>query len=207
MIVNCSQINIRRHVWRVAVFLYIALYPMFASATTVDASSMLWNLYQSLDQVYIALIGTCYILGVGLMFAAFMKLKKFGHITAFMHNTNGIVKPIVQFMIGVMLLYAPSLIDVFIYTLWNYSEVQNTTAWATQYAGSEWQDYIVPLVGLIQVIGLASFIRGWLLLNKCTGEQTPPGTLSKGVMHVIAGVMGINITGTIDTIQVTLGLS
>lgn len=194
--------------WLTAIGLWLVSLPVAwaSDSDSSDMSNMLWNLYDSLDQVYVGLIATCYLTGIMVCFIAFLKIKKFGHVTAFMHNTSGMLKPLAQFLIGVLLIYVPSIIDVFIYTLWGYSDVQNTNSWAQQYAGTSWEDYIIPLVGLIQVIGLVSFMRGWFLLNKLTSDQPPPGSLSRGVMHIITGILGINITGTIDVINYTLGL-
>ena len=55
---------------------------------------------------------------------------------------------------------------------------------------------LAPMIGTIQVIGLIAFLRGWLLITKSTGEQPQPGAVSKGFIHVIGGVLAINITCT-----------
>ena len=61
----------------------------------------------------------------------------------------------------------------------------------------------------IQVAGLIAFIRGWLILSKSVQKDggNQPGQLTKGMIHIVGGVLAMNVTRTIDVITATFGLS
>ena len=54
---------------------------------------------------------------------------------------------------------------------------------------------------------MIAFIRGWILVVKGAQAGSQPGNSSKGLIYVVGGVMAINITGTIDLINATLGIN
>ena len=173
-------------------------------STTIQ--TMLKNLDVALPGVVQFLIGLCYLMGLSFMVAAVWRLKKFGHRTAFMHTETGLVAPLVLFLMGALLLYTPGLFEIFNYTLFQQSQFQNITDWELQHTGGSWASVLMPMLQLIQVIGLISFVRGWLLLSRATNTHSQPGNASKGIIHVVAGILGMNITRTIDLISNSLGI-
>ena len=183
-----------------------------ASTMTQAASfeSIFANLDQSLNQIYPVLISLCYLLGVFFILKAFFMLKKMGYKTAFMHAGSSMIGPAAVLITGVVLMYTPKVLEIFFLTLYGTKEVTAVNGWAGVSGDSSiatWESAIKPMIGVIQVIGLCAFIKGWVHIMKATGENAPPGNLSKGVMHVFAGVLSINITGTIDVINRSIGLS
>ena len=153
------------------------------------------------------LTATCYLVGFSLTVSAIYKLKKFGERTAFMHNSKGLLAPSAAFGIGIYLMYVPTFLETWNETLFGYPNPEATLSWQSSNAGIDWADALAPMIGTIQVIGLIAFLRGWLLITKSTGEQPQPGAVSKGFIHVIGGVLAINITGTMDMLAATFGLS
>jgi intracellular multiplication protein IcmC len=168
--------------------------------------SMFQNLNTSLPGVTTFLIGLCYLMGLTFTISAIWRLKKFGHRTAFMHVETGLIGPIILFLMGVALLYTPGLFQIINMTLFGTADFQNILEWESQQAGVGWAQVIYPMLQLIQVIGLVSFLRGWLLLSRATNTQTQPGTVSKGLIHLVAGVLAMNVTRTIDLVTKSLGL-
>ena len=185
--------------------------PLFISgyvqAGSTTFSSLFLNLNSSLNQVWSALIATCYLVGFSLTLGAIYKLKKFGERTAFMHNSKGLLAPSAAFIIGIGLMYAPTFLEVWNMTLFGTTNIESALSWQSSNSGIDWADALAPMIGTIQVIGLIAFLRGWLLITKSTGEQPQPGAVSKGFIHVIGGVMAINITGTMDMLVNTFGLA
>ena len=166
-------------------------------------STIFQNLSNSLNKGFPALIALCYLLGIFFILKALYTLKKLGYKTAFMHAGSSMLGPAAMVIIGVILMYTPGFLKIMFMTLYGTDHVTSVTAWvnaphfkgASSGGGSHhnWDTVIKPLIGVIQFIGLCSFIRGWLLVMKSTGENAPPGNLSKGLMHVIGGVLAINI--------------
>ena len=187
-------------------FFILAVFVTIAYADTTSFSSLFTNLNDSLDEVWQMLIAICYLTGFALTLGAIYKLKKFGERTAFMHNSKGLIAPSAAFFIGINLMFAPAYLKVWNATLFGYSDVQSTLAWEQENAGIDWADALAPMIGTIQVIGLIAFLRGWLLVTKSTAEQPQPGAVSKGFIHIVGGVLAINITGTLDIISNTFGI-
>ena len=173
---------------------------------TTSMLNMLQNLDRSMPGIGQFLLGLCYLMGLGFVVSAVWRLKKFGHRTAFMHTETGIIAPLVLFLMGVLLLYTPGLFKIFNYTLFANTDFQNISDWQSQHTGGKWMPVISPMLQLIQVIGLVSFIRGWLVLSRATNAQSQPGNVSKGIVYVISGILAMNVTRTIDLITTSLGL-
>lgn len=176
------------------------------SALSVD--SIFANLSTSLSGVSQFLTALAYVIGIYLTVSAVFKFKKFGHRTAFMHVEAGMFGPIMQFMIGVALLYTPTFIGVLNATVFGDSSMDDVMAYTTSGSSPDWAAAIEPMYQTIQVIGLIAFLRGWLILTKSVQKDggNQPGQITKGVIHIIGGVMAMNITRTIDIITATFGL-
>lgn len=169
--------------------------------------SMMQNLSNNMEDVYPMVQGFCYLLGVFMVLKGMFMLKKLGYKTAFMHAGSSMVGPAAVIMIGVIMMYAPEFLRIMFFTLYGDANVANTKSWVSSHSGSDtWYHAIKPAIGVVQVVGLCSFIRGWVLMIKSTGENAPPGNIGKGMMHIFGGVMAINITGTIDMINKSLGI-
>lgn len=180
------------------------------AASSNDFQTIFRNLDESLNQIYPVLVGLCYLLGVFFILKALFMLKKLGYKTAFMHADSGMIGPAGIMLIGVILMYTPSFLEIMFLTLYGTSEVTAVAGWSGVSGDSNiasWEDAIVPMIGLIQIIGMCAFIKGWITIMKATGANAQPGNLSKGFMHVFSGILAINITGTIDVINRSLGLA
>lgn len=178
-----------------------------SSQYSVD--SIFENLSQSLGGVSQFLTALSYIIGIYLTVSAVFKLKKFGHRTAFMHVEAGMFGPFMQFFIGVSLLYTPTFIGVLNATVFGDPSIDNVMAYTSSGSSPDWATAIVPMYETIQIIGLIAFIRGWLILSKSVQKDggNQPGQITKGVIHIIGGVLAMNITRTIDIITATFGLT
>ena len=63
------------------------------------------------------------------------------------------------------------------------------------------------ILKLLQVIGVISFVRGWVLLARSQGQGSQPGSMGKGVIHIFGGVMLMNIVATVNIVYNTLGVN
>lgn len=176
--------------------------------STLTANAIFSHLDDSLNKVYPMLIGLAYTLGVFLMVKSMLMFKKHGYKTAFMSASSSLLGPFAVLIIGIMLMHTPGVLSIFFMSVYGSSDVQNTLTWTSAASSDAWYSALVPMIGLIQVIGICAFIRGWLLLLRGAGEQqSGPGSIGKGLIHIVGGVMAVNITGTIDLINRSLGLS
>lgn len=166
------------------------------AATTL--TSMLSNIegqMSQFDQFFKALF---YLTGVSLVFSALMRLKKFGQRTAFMHVEAGIVAPAAQMFIGVALIYSPTLMSTLNETFWAEADPSCSTCYSTS-SDSTYEQLIKPMRGIIMLVGMIAFFRGWLILSRSAAQgQSQPGTISKGVTHIVGGFLAINIDKTYE---------
>lgn len=175
----------------------------------LSVATIFGNLSQSLGGVTQFLTALAYVVGIYLTVSAVFKFKKFGHRTAFMHVEAGMFGPIMQFFIGVALLYTPTFIGVLNATVFGDSSIDDVMAYTSSGSSPDWATAIEPMYQTIQVIGLIAFIRGWLILSKSVQKDggNQPGQTTKGIIHIIGGVMAINITRTITIVTATFGLT
>ena len=61
-----------------------------------------------------------------------------------------------------------------------------------------------PLTLIIQTVGLAAFVRGWLLIARGASGGQQQGGMGKGLVHVLGGIMAINIVQTVTIINNTI---
>ena len=170
----------------------------------LSVATIFGNLSQSLGGVTQFLTALAYEVGIYLTVSAVFKFV-FGHRTAFMHVEAGIFGPIMQFFIGVALLYTPTFIGVLNATVFGDSSIDDVMAYTSSGSSPDWATAIEPMYQTIQVIGLIAFIRGWLILSKSVQKDggNQPGQTTKGIIHIIGGVMAINITRTITIVTAT----
>lgn len=169
----------------------------------MDLTQLMVNFNTQLDPIRDMLIAVCYVLGVVLIGTGIFKLKAYGQQTVMMSTHASLGPALAYVIVGAGFLFVPTLLDVMTVSLWgyNFDQVQGYPEEVGDFA-----DIMIPVVRLIQIIGLIAFMRGWLILLKLGSQGSPPGTLGKGLMHMIGGILAINIMGTIDILRQTFGL-
>lgn len=180
------------------------LSPVLQDTTQYDLASVFNNISQQINPIKNFIIAISYGVGLGLCIIAVMKLKKYGTKTAYMHVESSLVGPFLQFFIGIALFYLPTFVETVNLTIWNEAYVYNSPLnYTSQTSSTTFEEYIEPILGIIQIIGMVSFIRGWVMLSKATNVGQQPGAVSRGLTHVIGGIMGINIYTVIEVFNQT----
>lgn len=175
--------------------------------TGVTAASVFINIDNNLKGITQFITALFYIVGLSLAFGAVLRLKKFGQRTSFMHVEAGLLGPVAQLLIGVALVYSPTLLKTINMTFWQTPNFENVLSWQLSMPNSQYLDIIKPIVGIIQLVGAIAFLRGWIILSKASNQGAQPGSITKGVIHIIGGVLALNITRTISIVMNTFGLS
>ncbi len=169
------------------------------SVVETNLVNILVNLQQSLVAIWGFLAALCYVLGVWFVGIGVLRLKQYGQMTVMMSTHASLGPTLGYVLVGSGLIYLPSLLDTINITLWNY-DFSSITAYP---ATSSFSDIMIPLTALVQVLGFISFIRGWMMLAKLGGQGAQPGTLGKGIMHMVGGILAMNITGTLNMLHAT----
>jgi intracellular multiplication protein IcmC len=173
-------------------------------------ANILLNVAQSIPSVERLITGGAYVIGCAFLFKAIFCLKQYGESRTMMSNSTSIKEPLVHLIVGAMLIYFPSTLEVMLATTFGgsgnvleYAPVNSSNATMSAFFGSE-SVIARPLIMLIQVVGLVAFVRGWILIARSASQGQPPGGTGKGFMHVFGGILAINIVGTLNIINNTL---
>jgi intracellular multiplication protein IcmC len=175
------------------------------STTTwyTEATSVLSNLAASLLPVQELVTGAAYLMGISFSMKALMTLKTHGEQRS-SGAASSMKEASVYMFVAAMLLYYPTAVEVVMNSTFGYSSVlaySSNSAMGTM-LGDE--SIGASLTIIIQTTGLFAFIRGWLLIARSASSGQGPGGLGKGLMHVLGGILGMNIVGTIEVFYNTL---
>ena len=106
--------------------------------------------------------------------------------------------PLIYIFVGITLFYFPEVVRIFMVTVWGSANIVEYPS-----TPSNWKYFTDPVIGLVRIVGYIAFIRGWLLLLRLGQEGRQPGTGAKALLHILGGILAINIVGTINMLGAT----
>ena len=170
--------------------------------TDLSAETILVNLAQQVPDLMRLVTAIAYVLGMTFIIRGVIKLKHLGESRTMMSHEHSISGPLVYLFIGAALLYLPTSVQVGMSTFWT-----NPNPYGYLQQQDQWNDFLNVCFVIIQLIGTIAFIRGLVILSQLGGgSSASPGTLSKGMTHIIGGILCINIYQFVQLILNTLGL-
>ncbi len=198
-------INIRaterrnRQFWLMVVILFL---PMTAFA--MDFPKMLSSLKNVAPSLIKFVGATAYVIGIWFMIAAVMELKKIGQSQSAQTTQGTVGPPLIKFVIGAVLIYLPTTIDVGVASLWGTGSVP--PGYPSK-SGDPFGPAKEGAIAIVRVVGYVSFVRGLIMLSHSADQGSQQGGVGKGIMHLVGGILAINVVGTINIISNTLGFS
>lgn len=168
-----------------------------------DFQSMLLHMQNSYPNVWRLITATAYVLGFFFAFRAVYTLKIYGEMRTMMSSNASLKGPIVYLLVAAALIFSPTVFHTFMISTFGQPDVTPLS-----YAGhiKGWsKDATIALLGLVQIVGLIAFVRGWLYLARTAEGSGQPGNFGKGMTHIFGGLLAINIMGTWDVIKSTFG--
>lgn len=195
---------------RVSLVILLALFalPAFAQQSitnppisTLSAESMLVNIAQQVPNLMRLVTAIAYVLGMFFIIQGILKLKHVGESRTMTSQEHSLVGPLIYIAVGAMLLYLPSSVQVGLASFWT-----NPNPYGYLSQQDQWSQFINVVFIIVQFIGVLSFIRGLVILSHLSGHGGQPGTFSKGMTHIVGGILCINIYEFVQVIFITLGL-
>ncbi len=177
--------------------------PSAYAAVAPDVGTMLANFATTIPQLMKLVTALAYVMGMFLIVKGVAGLKEAGEARTQMSAHHGLKGPLILVGIGTMLLYLPTSVGVGLDTFWTSP---NPYGYETP-GDDQWSALIQDAYLVVQLIGTISFVRGLIILTQLGGQGGQPGTLSKGLMHIIAGALCINMHDFLIAIQATLGIT
>jgi len=164
-----------------------------------------------------------YVLGIYMIIHALTMMKKFGQSlsTSAQTQPGELGGPLLQFIVGAVLIYLPNSTDVFMNSIFstaasifgygsvNYQNLGTGSA-LLGYAGGnsafgqQWAALANTLVLYIQFIGLLSFIKGWVIMSKAATPNAQQGSVARGLTHIIGGIVAINFVNVVNILSNTI---
>ena len=171
----------------------------------IDFNSIMSNLSSNMPAVIKLTTATSYFLGFWFIIAGLKNLKKIGQSQGSSESTIG--GQVVKVLIGAALVYLPSTLNAGVITLWG-------TPGLLDYPASNGLDPFYEAkrgaAVFVQAIGYISFVRGFVMLAKGAGQQQQQygshGMIGKGILHIIGGILAINIVATIQIVGNSVGI-
>lgn len=173
-----------------------------------DQTNVLQNIAATLEPVERMLTGMAYVIGIAFAFKAIYSLKVYGEARTMMSNNASIKEPLLFLLVAAVFIYLPTSLSILLQTTFGEDSIvqyaptnsSNGTMDALFGSGSPVGR---PLTMIIQVIGMAAFMRGMILIARGSG-QGQQGGAGKGLMHAFGGILAINIVKTLEIINNTL---
>lgn len=118
------------------------------------------------------------------------------------HSYNGAVMTI---LIGAGCIYLPTLMITMRETM--FGSETSPLSYGIQATGFSDQanKVLYVILHFIQFVGVLSFVRGWLILNKVANGGGQNVSLSKGVIHILGGILAANIVITTNMLSKSFG--
>lgn len=178
-------------------------------STTIDLDSAYTNLMGASKSFEDLTVAIAFIMGLVMIVRGLGMYRAFGqHITQ-MSRHGELAGPAVYIVVGAFLLYLPTMIDA---TLQTTFAVDRTDLTQLQYTGTttstiDWDKVLELVTAYARLVGLIAFVRGLNLVSKAGDPGVQPGTITRGLVHFVAGVLLINIGATYAVLSYTFGMT
>lgn len=176
----------------------------------VTQANVLNNIASNLLPVERLITGAAYLIGLAFAFKAIYSLKAYGESKSMMSSNNANLKEsLVYLFVAGIFIYFPTGMAVILQTTFGSSSILQYAPVNSEIQGIGTLFGSGSLVGrslaiIIQTVGLISFVRGWILVARTASHGQPPGGTGKGLMHVVGGILAMNIVATLQIINNTL---
>lgn len=189
----------------------------------IDLTTALKNLRDLVIPLTQLMLAFSFVTGIYMIWHAITMMKKFGMMNSMQAQHGEFQGPIAYLIVGAVLVWIPTTTDILTASIFgnsgadlfsgnqfDYTALGSGSQLLTYISGStlqaQWSAIADTLVLYIQFIGLIAFIRGWIIVSKASQTGAQPGSGTKGVVHIIGGIIAINFVQFIDLLRATLGM-
>lgn len=167
-------------------------------------TDLLAHLVSNFGPIERMIAGAMYLVGFVMIFRGIYALKQYGELRTMMSVNADMKTPIILFVVGSVLIFYPSTINMALTSVFGSN---NILAYTPNAKWSSESNETFLYVGIVlRIIGYVGFFRGWLLLTHLGSQGSPPGTLGKALVHIVGGILLVNIFATWHIVETTLGL-
>jgi len=169
-----------------------------------DVTAMLSALQAQIPQLIRFIKALSWLMGIFFVMAGVMKLKAYGQQTMMSSTHASMTGPLVYITIGSLLIYFPSIFFVVTETLMGGGDsVLSYTP--GELSGFGFASLLAVVVAIVRLVGFIAFLKGWVILTKLGSQSGQPGTVGKAIVHIVGGVLAVNIITTWEILRATFG--
>lgn len=180
----------------------------------VDLGTALDNLTYAFDNLVNLVAAISYVMGLYFVFRGIGMYKIFATQSFASAQKGEVAGPMVFLFVGAVLMYFPSTLDSSLQTIFGGNGMEDVSSAeemigyaAISGSGENWREISEVLIKYMKLIGFIAFLRGWTILSKMGHSGAQPGSVGKGIVHIIAGVLLINIVDTVSLLAETFGFT
>lgn len=177
-------------------------------SSSFSLASALGNLSSAFSSIQQLIEAISYVIGAFFVVKGLMMFKVLATQTLSSAQKGDVAGPLIHIIIGCVLIYLPSTVGTSLQTVFNTgvtSPAESMFGYQSLSGTEQWQNIATVVIQYTKLIGLIAFIRGWVILSKMAGAGNQPGSVGKGMIHVIGGILLINIVDTFNLLAQTLG--
>lgn len=173
-----------------------------AYAASYNAATMIANLTQNIPDLMRFVTALGYVFGLFFVVKSMLELKHVGESRSMMSQERGLKGPIIYFVIGAFLLWLPGTVHMGTATFFGYT---NPLSYVSD-DGNPWSDLVQDAFIIVELVGTIALIRGLVILTHLANQSSQQNSFSKGLAHVIGGILCINMYGFTQVMLNTFGL-
>lgn len=175
----------------------------------VDFFTALENLSKTFSSISFLVVTIAQIIGVVLVFRGIAMYKIFATQSLSSAQRGELAGPFVHIIVGAILIYVGGSIDISVETIFGSatSSAGDLKAYLPPGTDEKWQALLAVLVKYFKLVGLLAFVKGWIILSKMGHAGSQPGSMGKGLTHIIGGILLMNLVDTMRLLACTLGFT
>lgn len=202
MIVVRAQTKFICQLFAVGVLFTLAEGCSTTSSTFPTLQTMLINASSQFPAIWKLVTAAAYLMGVAFILRGVYQLKVYGDLRTMMSTQTNLKQTLIVLIVGTVLMYIPTAFRSAMMSTFG-TTVPEAIPYQSQ--GDISGEAMNAIMKFVQLIGIISFIRGWIYL---THASNPGGhsSFGKGITHIIGGLLAVNIEGTKEALQATTGV-
>ena len=176
------------------------------SGNTPNILQMLQSIQSAYKPYSLMIVSVCYAAGITFLLKAFYDLHIVAKMSGSMGGQADYRPPLFLFVIAAMFLAFPGVIDILTRSVFGQS---NGPLSYISGGNTMSQSALNDCIGLVQMVGITAFVRGWMLLARHGNRNggTQPGNFGKSMTHIVGGTLAANISWTWAVLMSTVGFT
>lgn len=193
--------------------LFLTMFPSWAlagglSGTWQDAVGIIVNIAENVTAVEKMLRGFLYLAGIVCVVKAVYYFKVYGESRTMMSSQSNLRTPLTWMMVGGVFMFIPSAIDTTMGTIFGSTSILSYSDWEAASSDIMFRQVMEAIFKITQLVGLVAFARGWFIIAQASsGGGGGHASTGKGLIHVVGGILGMNIVSTVNILSNTVGVT